>query len=138
MPRPYVLINVAATLDGKIDAWERRGARISSERDLERVDALRASVDGIMVGGRTLHDEDPRLTVRSSSLRAQRVARGEPEQPARIGITTRLSFRAASRFIGGEPARVILLVPDSAASSPVPDGVEVFRVGDGQVDLGRA
>src|SRR5262249_42202368 len=135
MSRPYVLINVAATIDGKIDTWERRGARISSVRDLERVDKLRASVDGIMVGGRTLHDEDPRLSIRSEALRAQRVARGEPEQPARIAVTTRAGLRAESRFVGGQPARVILLLPDSAVGSPAPEGVEVVRVGDGQVDL---
>jgi 5-amino-6-(5-phosphoribosylamino)uracil reductase len=80
--RPYVLINVAASLDGKIDTFERPGAAISSDRDRERVDLLRASVDAIMVGGRTLRDEDPRLLVRSVALRADRVARGLPENPA--------------------------------------------------------
>ena len=70
--RPYVLINIAATADGKIDTVERRGAAISSEQDRARVDALRASVDAVMVGGRTLHDEDPRLTVKSAELRAER------------------------------------------------------------------
>ena len=44
MGRPYVLINVAATVDGKIDTVERHGARISSDADNQRVDALRASV----------------------------------------------------------------------------------------------
>ena len=81
--RPYLLINVAATLDGKIDTVERRGAAISSERDRHRVDLLRASVDAVMVGGRTLLDEDPRLLVRSADLRADRLARGLPENPAK-------------------------------------------------------
>ena len=30
MDRPFVTINVAATADGKIDTFERRGAAISS------------------------------------------------------------------------------------------------------------
>jgi NAD(P)-dependent dehydrogenase (short-subunit alcohol dehydrogenase family) len=42
MDRPFVAINVAATADGKIDTFERRGAAISSARDKERVDKLRA------------------------------------------------------------------------------------------------
>src|SRR6266702_6241696 len=99
MSRPYVLINVAATADGKIDTRERRGAAISSERDRERVDALRASVDAVMVGGRTLHDEDPRLTVRAAALRAQRLARGDPENPAKVGIASRPSLRPDARFL---------------------------------------
>ena len=69
MQRPHIHINVAATADGKIDTFERHGAAISSPRDKERVDQLRADSDAVMVGGRTLHDEDPRLTVKSDSLR---------------------------------------------------------------------
>jgi 2,5-diamino-6-(ribosylamino)-4(3H)-pyrimidinone 5'-phosphate reductase len=62
MNRPFVFINVAMTADGKIDTLARKGAAISSQRDKERVDQLRAESDAIMVGGRTLLDEDPKLT----------------------------------------------------------------------------
>src|SRR6187431_3367772 len=74
MNRPFVFINVAMTADGKIDTVERKGAAISSPRDKERVDQLRANAAAIMVGGRTLLDEDPKLTVKSEALRAERVA----------------------------------------------------------------
>ncbi len=74
MDRPFVHINVAATADGKIDTFERHGAAISSARDKERVDRLRAEADAVMVGGHTLHDEDPKLTIKSESLRAERLA----------------------------------------------------------------
>ncbi len=136
VPRPYVLINVAATVDGKIDTRERRGAAISSEADRERVDRLRASVDGVVVGGRTLHDEDPRLTVRSEALRNERLARGEPEQPARIGITSRLAFSPESRFLTGPMARVIVFVPHGRGQTTLGrTGLEVYERGDGRVDL---
>jgi 2,5-diamino-6-(ribosylamino)-4(3H)-pyrimidinone 5'-phosphate reductase len=139
VPRPYVLINVAVTVDGKIDTRERRGAAISSEADRERVDRLRASVDGVVVGGRTLHDEDPRLTVRSEALRKERIARGEPEQPARIGITSRLALQPEARFLNGPPARVILFVPIGCGQElPPTNGVEVYEVGRGRVDLSEA
>jgi 2,5-diamino-6-(ribosylamino)-4(3H)-pyrimidinone 5'-phosphate reductase len=139
MSRPYVLINVAATVDGKIDTHERRGAAISSEADRERVDRLRASVDGVLVGGRTLHDEDPRLTVRSDALRAERRARGESEQPARIGVASRLALRPESRFLNGPPARIILFVPEGCGgSAPQHEGVEVYETGQGRVDLVEA
>src|SRR5438067_1911231 len=109
--RPYVLINVAATVDGKIDGVERRGSAISSEQDRARVDALRASVDAVMVGGRTLHEEDPRLTVKSAALRAERLGRGEPENPTKVGIASHLGFRPEARFLTSGPARIVLFVP---------------------------
>jgi len=136
MARPYIFINVAATIDGKIDTRERRGASISSQADRERVDGLRASADGVMVGHRTLHDEDPRLTVKSEALVAQRLARGESAQPARIGIASRLALRPDARFLSGQPSRVILFVPagqDRQTFPPPP--VEVFELGQQRVDL---
>src|SRR3970040_1681077 len=57
MKRPFVFINVAMTADGKIDTVARQGAAISSPRDKERVDRLRAESDAIMVGGKTLLTE---------------------------------------------------------------------------------
>jgi 2,5-diamino-6-(ribosylamino)-4(3H)-pyrimidinone 5'-phosphate reductase len=139
--RPYVLINVAATVDGKIDSVERRGAAISSERDRARVDALRASVDAVMVGGRTLLQEDPRLTVRSAALRAERLARGEPENPAKVGVVSRQAeLRPDCRFLTVGPARIILF---TTAAGPRPawlrDGaVQVHALGDSRVDLASA
>jgi 2,5-diamino-6-(ribosylamino)-4(3H)-pyrimidinone 5'-phosphate reductase len=136
MPRPYVVINVAATVDGKIDTRDRRGAAISSDADRDRVSLLRASVDGVMVGGRTLHQEDPRLTVRTPALVADRVSRGLPPHPARIAVASRFSLSADSRFVSGTPARVIVFVPRGAGF--VLPGVEVYELGEQRVDLVRA
>jgi 2,5-diamino-6-(ribosylamino)-4(3H)-pyrimidinone 5'-phosphate reductase len=108
MDRPFVHINVAATADGKIDTFERRGAAISSQRDKERVDKLRAEADAVMVGGHTLHDEDPKLTVKSESLRAERLARGLPANPAKVGISSRLHLKLDSNFINAGAARIFL------------------------------
>ena len=137
VPRPYVLINVAATVDGKIDTRDRRGARISTEADFERVDRLRASVDGIVVGGRTLHQEDPRLTVRSETLCAERVARGQPAQPARIAVASHLTLPPDARFLNGPAARVIVFVPRSRGNTTL-ETVEVYECGADRVDLAQA
>lgn len=136
--RPYVIVNVAASADGKIDTVERRGAAISSERDRQRVDELRASVDAVMVGSRTLHEEDPRLTVKSPALRAERRARGQPENPAKVAIASHLALAPTSRFVTSGPARVILFVPRDHTGALDGTEVEVYRVGDGRVDLSDA
>jgi 2,5-diamino-6-(ribosylamino)-4(3H)-pyrimidinone 5'-phosphate reductase len=108
MDRPFVHINVAATADGKIDTFERRGATISSQRDKERVDQLRAEADAVMVGGHTLHDEDPKLIVKSESLRAERLARGLSANPAKVGVSSRLHLKPDSNFLNGGAARIFL------------------------------
>ena len=142
MPRPYVLINVAMTADGKLDTVERRGAAISSARDKARVDELRAAADAVMVGGHTLRDEDPRLTVKSADLRAARVARGLSENPAKVAVVSRPDLRPDFRFLTAGPARRILLTTAQAAPAQVAalreQGAEVYLLGETQVDLPAA
>src|SRR5207245_10014823 len=61
--RPYVILNAAMSLDGKIATYTG-DSRMSSPADLRRVHRLRASVDGIMVGMRTSLRDNPKLTVK--------------------------------------------------------------------------
>jgi len=123
MDRPHVHINVAASADGKIDTLERRGAAISSPRDRERVDRLRAQADAVMVGGRTLLDEDPRLTVKAEALRTWRVARGLPPNPAKVGIVSRADLKPESAFLTSGPARILIFT----TSQTSPDQLDLLR-----------
>src|SRR3989304_5926148 len=99
MNRPYTFINAAMTGDGKIDTFERKGSAISSARDRARVDELRAAADGILVGGRTLIDESPKLTVKSEALREGRVQRGLAPNPIKVGAATVADIPLESDFI---------------------------------------
>lgn len=139
MNRPFVFINVAATADGKIDTFERRGAAISSVRDKERVDGLRAGADAVMVGGRTLHDEDPRLTVKSEALRREREARGLSPNPAKVGVASRLDLKPDSRFLTAGPARIMLFTTPRTDESQLKMlrslGAQVFVLGEDRVNL---
>jgi len=108
MNRPFVFINVAMTADGKIDTFQRKGAAISSLHDKARVDRLRASADALMVGGKTLLGEDPKLTVKSEALRAERVARGLSPNPIKVGIVTEANLKADSFFLNTGPAEIVI------------------------------
>jgi 2,5-diamino-6-(ribosylamino)-4(3H)-pyrimidinone 5'-phosphate reductase len=108
MNRPFVFLNVAMTADGKIDTFQREGAAISSARDKERVDQLRASADAVMVGGRTLLDEDPKLTVKSEELRAERVLSGLSPHPIKVGVVTEAKIKPDSQFLNAGPAEIVI------------------------------
>ena len=137
--RPYVILNVATTVDGKTDTFARRGAAISSPRDLERVDGLRASSDAIMVGGNTLLGDDPRLIVKSATRRAERLAQGLLENPIKVGVVTQANLRPDSRFLTVGPARVMIFTTVRTSAEEMAQlreaGTEVFVMGDQRVDL---
>ena len=130
MNRPYTFINVAMTADGKIDTFERKGSAVSSARDKARVDELRAAVDGILVGGRTLMDESPKLTVKSEALREGRVQRGLAPNPIKVGVATVADIPLESDFINAGPARVVIFTTSRTSISQLKalraNGVEVF------------
>jgi 2,5-diamino-6-(ribosylamino)-4(3H)-pyrimidinone 5'-phosphate reductase len=139
--RPFVFINVAASADGKIDTFRRSGVTISSARDKERVDRLRAESDAVMVGGHTLHDEDPDLTVKSASLRGERRSRGLPENPLKVGVATRLRLNPECRFLTAGPAEAMLYTTSQTPEGDLQRiravGAVVHVLGDQRVDLQR-
>jgi 2,5-diamino-6-(ribosylamino)-4(3H)-pyrimidinone 5'-phosphate reductase len=141
MNRPYTFINVAMTADGKIDTFERKGSAISSKRDKERVDELRAAADGILVGGKTLLEEQPKLTVKSEALREDRIQRGLSPNPIKVGVATVADIPLESDFIKAGNARVVIFTTSQTSISQIEilraHGVEVFVHDAPRVDLAK-
>jgi 2,5-diamino-6-(ribosylamino)-4(3H)-pyrimidinone 5'-phosphate reductase len=142
MNRPYVHINVAMTADGKIDTIQRKGSAISSERDKERVDRLRAEADAVMVGGKTLLDEDPKLTVKSEALRAERIASGLSPNPIKVGIVTEANIKPESEFLNTGPANIVIFTTRWTSKHHVSllksRGVDVYVDDSEKVNLPKA
>lgn len=142
MNRPFVFINVAMTADGKIDTVQRKGAAISSRGDKERVDQLRAGADAILVGGRTLLDEDPKLTVKSEVLRAERVRRGRSPNPVKVGVVTRADIKEDSEFLNTGPAGIVIFTTRQTSKRQLSllkaRNVDVYVDDAQQVNLERA
>lgn len=135
------MINAAMSADGKIDTVERRGASISSDVDKRRVLELRAAVDAVMVGGNTLRNENPKLTVKLPELMQQRRAAGLPENPAKVGIASRIELNPQGGFLTAGPSRKILFTTQATPQDTLREmqalGVEVFVHPAERVDLPR-
>lgn len=137
--RPHVIVNIAMTIDGKLDTFERNGATISSNDDKNRVDALRASVDAILVGGKTLLSEDPSLTVKSKDLRTQRLTTGLEENPVKVAVVSQADLDLQGDFITAGPARRLIYTTKRTAPEKVhlleKAGAQVFVRCDESIDL---
>jgi len=75
------------SIDGYLDDGSERRLLLSNEADLDRVDAVRASCDAILVGAQTVRQDNPRLLVKSSDRRRERIDRGLSSSPLKVTVT---------------------------------------------------
>lgn len=87
MPRPYVLLSVATSIDGHIDDTSAERLLLSNSEDFDRVDQVRAESDAILIGAGTMRADNPRLLVNSEERRSARVAAGKPAYPLKVTVS---------------------------------------------------
>ena len=114
--RPYTILSCGISLDGYLDAGTPERLMLSNAADLQRVDAVRADSDAILVGAATVRHDDPRLLVRSTHLRARRRRRGQPESPVKVTVTTSGDLDPGSSFFtAGDNDKLVYCAHPSAA-----------------------
>lgn len=104
MPRPYVLLSVATSIDGHIDDTSASRLLLSNADDFDRVDQVRADSDAILIGAGTMRADNPRLLVNNEERRAKREAAGKPAYPLKVTVTKTGDLDADLKFWhhGGE------------------------------------
>jgi 5-amino-6-(5-phosphoribosylamino)uracil reductase len=123
--RPHVILSCAMSLDGYIDDATDERLILSGPADLDRVDALRASCDAILVGAGTIRADNPRLLVRDAGRRADRVAAGRPEHPVKVTITSTGDLDPASAFFTAGDGPKLVYVPRGTVGAGLPATVVV-------------
>lgn len=94
---PYTLLSCSVSIDGYIGNGAPR-LPLSNDADFDRVDAVRASCDAILVGAATVRKDNPRLLVRSQARRDERTARGLPPSPIKVTVTDRADLDPGADF----------------------------------------
>jgi 5-amino-6-(5-phosphoribosylamino)uracil reductase len=112
--RPYVLLSVAASIDGYIDDNTDERLLLSNDEDFDRVDEVRAGVDAILVGANTIRRDNPRLLVRSDDRRKRRLDSGMTESPVKVTISASGNLDPSAKFFSTGDVDKLVYVPTSA------------------------
>ena len=129
--RPFVLLKLAASLDGRTATVSGGSRWISSPESRRLVHEWRASFDAVAIGSGTALADDPHLLARDCDPACER-------QPVRVVFDRRARLSAGSRLatsVGDGP--VLRVAPRGAA--PPPPGVEELAaatLGDALAALG--
>ncbi len=106
--RPYTLLSCCMSIDGYLGGVADERLVLSNDADLDRVDALRAESDAILVGAATVRNDNPRLLVRAPERRDSRVARGLPPSPMKVTVTARAKLDPDAQFFAlGDGAKLV-------------------------------
>lgn len=137
--RPYVLLSCGMSIDGYLDTASGDRLLLSNDADFDRVDAVRAECDAILVGAGTVRQDNPRLLVRSPARREARVARGLSPTPVKVTVTGKGKLDpSAAFFVTGEVDKLVYCASSSVDETRDRLG-QVATVVDGgdPVDLRR-
>jgi diaminohydroxyphosphoribosylaminopyrimidine deaminase/5-amino-6-(5-phosphoribosylamino)uracil reductase len=128
--RPYVVLKLAMTLDGKIATAEGESKWITGPEAREWVHRLRSQVDGILIGRKTMEKDNPTLS-----------SHGQGKNPIPIVIDAHLKSKSSAKLFkkGGVPP---IIVGSTGASKSkekqlTDRGAVVFRepISNGQIKL---
>lgn len=103
--RPYVVINFAMSIDGRIALSTGEQTKLSDEEDMKRVHMLRNSVDAILVGIGTVLQDNPSLLVKEKYVE-------NPGRPARVVLDTNLRIPDDAKVLDGMARTIIYTVSD--------------------------
>ena len=106
--RPYTLLSCGMSIDGYLDGATEERLLLSNEADLDRVDAVRAECDAILVGAATVRNDNPRLLVRTRARQDARAARGLRPTPIKVTVTQGGQLdECADFFVTGDTEKLV-------------------------------
>lgn len=120
--RPYSILKMASTLDGKIAARGGRPQAVSGPESQADVHQLRAQVQAVIVGGNTFYGDNPQLTCRLGADGLPHDSAGGFCQPLAVVVTSTLP-KAYSTFtlLRQRPGQVLFWTTEYSAKTPLAD-----------------
>ncbi|MWV64313.1 2,5-diamino-6-(ribosylamino)-4(3H)-pyrimidinone 5'-phosphate reductase [Halorubrum sp. JWXQ-INN 858] len=134
----YVVVNAAASVDGKLSTRRREQLRISGPEDFDRMDRIRAAADAVLVGVGTVLADDPGLTIKEEDRRVGRLTNGRPGNPARVVADSTGRTPTDARILDDEATTYLLVAaatPTDRREALRAAGAEVIVAGEERVDL---
>ncbi len=128
------------SIDGYLDSATEKRLLLSNDADFDRVDAVRAACDAILVGAATVRNDNPRLLVRTQARQDERVARGLAPSPIKVTVTGRAQLDVCANFFAaGDTEKLVYCASATVAEARVRFGPVATVVDGGQpvVDMHR-
>jgi riboflavin-specific deaminase-like protein len=132
--RPFVLINMAITADGKIASANRAIETFSSDRDQLHLLDLRATADAVLCGAKTGNSSGVTLGVGGARFRRLRLSRGLAETHLRVLVSGQARLHEDAEVFRNPSPAVIVFV---ARTAPIRRVRRLRKVASGVIAMGE-
>ena len=122
---PEIILNCAASADGKIALANRQKLNLSNKEDFKRVHSLRSDCDAIIVGIGTVLEDNPSLTINT------KYASGK--DPIRIILDTNCRTPKDAKVLDGKSETIIAIGNKSKEKKL--QNAEILRCGNKEINL---
>jgi len=112
--RPFVIINMAMSADGKIAPTHRRFVPIGSHLDHDNLLRLRATADAVMCGARTVESGNITMDAGGARYEHQRLAKRLAKQNLRVLISGSGSVDADAAIFKNRNSPILIFVSGQA------------------------
>lgn len=121
--RPYVVVNMVMTLDGKVVIGGPGTTRlIGSRMDHYLMTRIEAQCDAVLFGATLVREDNPGYPWHDEARQARRLARGVRAEPLWAAVSTVGEFPTPPRMFDGGPDRTALFVSNATP----PQTLEAF------------
>ena len=127
--RPYLVLNMVSSLDGKA-TLEGRTRGLGSEADRRLFHNLRTQTDALMVGAGTARVERYGRAIKSGELRAKREEEGLDPDPLTVIVSGRLDLAADLPILQDPDSRVAIATAAEHELQGTGAQIEYLRTGD--------
>ncbi|MGC8562439.1 MAG: RibD family protein [Thermoplasmata archaeon] len=113
--KPYVTINLACSIDGRIASRGGEAFKFSNQLDLTRVHRMRSESDIILVGKNTINMDNPKLVVNEKYY-------GSDHIPDAAIMDSRLTVNFEARVFA-YPRKVVIFSGSEAEEESIPENL---------------
>ncbi len=125
--RPWVMVKVAATLDGKTADYQGKSQWISSKASRDDVQHLRASSGAVLTGSGTYLADNPRLNVRLPDI---------SRQPYRVLLDSALCVSPDAPIVGDDQRLIVVTASsDENAKAMLAESLAALKTVKAPIDL---
>lgn len=140
--KPFVFLCSGMSLDGKLSNYKKEQIDIATDDDKKLRDDYKIIADAVMVGGNTLIQDDPALTVKTEERQKKRIKLGKSPEPTKVGIISNANnLKTKGDFFDKGKARKIIFTTtqtDKRKLEEIKKKAKVYVMGKREVNLKKA